>query len=126
LGLRAGEASRLCHKDIDPDNRFLIIRQPKFGKDRLVPFGPKMARAITSFLDGEESRFGPISPRGSMFSFHKKKRIPIVTNTISWAFHKLLRALQLFCLRPAPPHLHCPAIRSPLDLAGLVPGRAIP
>ena len=73
LGLRVGEVSRLCRKDIDLDNQLLIIRQTKFGKDRLVPFGPKMARAITGFLDREESRFGPIPPDCPVFSFNKTK-----------------------------------------------------
>lgn len=108
LGLRVGEVSRLCRKDIDLDNQLLIIRQTKFGKDRLVPFGPKMAQAITGFLDHEESRFGPIPPDCSAFSFDKRKRTPIGTNTISWAFHKLLPALQLTVdAGVAPPHLHC-------------------
>ena len=108
LGLRVGEVSRLCRKDIDLDNQLLIIRQTKFGKDRLVPFGPKMARAITGFLDREESRFGPIPPESPTFSFNKRRRTPIGTNTISWAFHKLLPALQLTVPSGvAPPHLHC-------------------
>jgi integrase len=108
LGLRVGEVSRLCRKDIDLDNQLLIIRQTKFGKDRLVPFGPKMVRAIREFLDHEESRFGPISPESPTFSFNKRRRTPIGINTISWAFHKLLPALQL-TVPPgvAPPHLHC-------------------
>jgi integrase len=62
LGLRVGEVSRLRRKDIDADTRFLTIRQTKFGKDRLVPFGPKMARAITGFLDREESLRADSSP----------------------------------------------------------------
>jgi integrase len=108
LGLRVGEVSRLCRKDIDLDNQLLIIRQTKFGKDRLVPFGPKMARAITGFLDREESRFGPIPPESPTFSFDKRRRTPIGTNTISWTFHKLLPALQLAVPSGvAPPHLHC-------------------
>jgi integrase len=108
LGLRVGEVSRLCRKDIDLDNQLLIIRQTKFGKDRLVPFGPKMARAITGFLDREESRFGPIPPDSPMFSFNKRRRTPVGSNTISWAFHKLLPALQLTIPSGvAPPHLHC-------------------
>jgi len=49
LGLRVGEVSRLCRKDIDLDNQLLIIRQTKFGKDRLVPFGPKMAERLQIF-----------------------------------------------------------------------------
>lgn len=108
LGLRVGEVSRLCRNDIDLDNHLLIIRQTKFGKDRLVPFGPKMTRAITNFLDLEESRFGPISPECPAFSFNKRKRTPIGTNTISGAFHKLLPSLQLAVPSGvAPPHLHC-------------------
>ena len=108
LGLRVGEASRLCRKDIDLDQQFLIIRHSKFGKDRLVPFGPKMARAIAGFLDGEESRFGPILPDDTVFSFDKTKPTPIGPNTISWTFHKLLPALQLAVPSGvSPPHLHC-------------------
>ena len=43
LGLRVGEVSRLCRKDVDFDAKLLMIRQTKFGKDRIVPFGPRMA-----------------------------------------------------------------------------------
>ncbi len=108
LGLRVGEVSRLCRKDIDFDNQLLIIRQTKFGKDRLVPFGPKMADAITGFLNREESRFGPIPPDSPTFSFNKSRRTPIGPNTISWAFHKLLPELQLTVPSGvAAPHLHC-------------------
>lgn len=108
LGLRVGEVSRLCRKDVDLDNQFLSVRQTKFGKDRLVPFGPKMAGAITGFLQRQESRFGPIPPDCPVFSFAKRKRTPIGTNTISWTFHKLLPALQLTVPSgAASPHLHC-------------------
>jgi site-specific recombinase XerD len=108
LGLRVGEVSRLCRKDVDLDNQLLIIRQTKFGKDRLVPFGPKMASEITGFLQREESRFGQISPDSPVFSFYKRKRKPIGTNTISWTFHKLLPQLQLVIPSGvASPHLHC-------------------
>jgi integrase len=108
LGLRVGEVSRLCRRDIDFDRQLLIIRQAKFGKDRLVPFGPKMGRAIAEYLEREESEFGAIPPEGSAFSFDRRKRRPIGTNTISWTFHKLLPALQLTIPSGvAPPHLHC-------------------
>jgi site-specific recombinase XerD len=108
LGLRVGEVSRLCRKDIDLEHDLLSIRQTKFGKDRMVPFGPKMARAIAGFLNLEESLFGQIPPDSSAFSFDKRKRTPIGANTISWAFHKLLPSLQLTIPSGvAPPHLHC-------------------
>ena len=108
LGLRVGEVSRLrCH-DVDLDKQLLVIRQTKFGKDRLVPFGPKMAGAIAGFLKCEESRFGPIPVESPVFSFNKRKKTPIGTNTISFTFHKLLPTLQL-AVQPgvASPHLHC-------------------
>jgi len=108
LGLRVGEVSRLCRKDVDLDSQLLIIRQTKFGKDRLVPFGPKMASAITGFLQREESRCGTISTDCPMFSFGRKTRTPIGPNVISCTFHKLLPALQLRASSgEASPHLHC-------------------
>lgn len=108
LGLRVGEVSRLCREDVDLNNQLLIIRQTKFGKDRLVPFGPKMGRAITGFLDREETRFGPISPEAPVFTLNKRKRIPISTDTITWTFHNLVPTLQLIIPSGVrPPHLHC-------------------
>jgi integrase len=108
LGLRVGEVSRLCRKDLDFDNGVLIIRRTKFRKDRLVPFGPKMAGAIASFIQREESRSGHIPPDCPIFSFGGQNRKPIGTNTISWTFHKLLPKMQLVVPSgTAPPHLHC-------------------
>ena len=43
LGLRVGEVARLTIGDVDADRRLLVIRQTKFGKSRLVPFGPQSA-----------------------------------------------------------------------------------
>lgn len=109
LGLRVGEVSRLCRNDIDLDNQLLIIRQTKFGKDRLVPFGPRMASTLADFLAREEARYGTIPPDSSVFSFTStRKRTPIAPKTISQTFHNLLPALQLTVPDGvAPPHLHC-------------------
>lgn len=108
LCLRLGEVSRLCREDVDLHTRVLTIRQTKFGKDRVVPFGPKMAGEIAGFLQRVESRSGPISPDSPVFSFGKENRKPIGTNTISWTFHKPLPAVQLVVPSGvAAPHLHC-------------------
>jgi site-specific recombinase XerD len=107
LGLRVGEVSRLCRKDVDLDNRFLVIRQTKFGKNRLVPFGPKMAQEITQYLQREEgSRRIPTDC--PLFSFDKDKQKSIRPERISQTFHSLLPALDLIIpAGVAPPHLHC-------------------
>ena len=108
VGLRVGEVSRLCRQDIDVEHQLLVVRQTKFGKDRLVPFGPRMAHALAAFLEREESRCGTIPPDCPVFSFARKKRRPITPSTISQTFHKLLPALQLVVPDGvAPPHLHC-------------------
>jgi site-specific recombinase XerD len=108
VGLRVGEISRLCRQDIDVERQLLVIRQTKFGKDRLVPFGPRMAHALAAFLEREESRCGTIPPDCPVFSFARKKRRPIASNTISQTFHNLLPALQLVVPDGvSPPHLHC-------------------
>jgi site-specific recombinase XerC len=69
LGLRVGEVSRLRRRDVDLDKQLMVIRQIKFRKDRLVPFGPKMASAIAGFLMCEESRFGRIPVDSPVFTW---------------------------------------------------------
>jgi integrase len=108
LGLRVGEVSRLCRKDIDLENRLLIIRQTKFGKDRLVPFGPRVSAAIVEFLEHQEPRYGNIPPDDAVFSFVKHQRTPIYPTTISSVFHELVTRMNLeIPAGVAPPHLHC-------------------
>jgi len=51
LGLRAGEVLHLCVGDVDRDRRLLVIRETKFRKSRLVPFGPVMAMHLERYLE---------------------------------------------------------------------------
>lgn len=51
LGLRVGEVARLRLEDVDLDRQLLQIRQTKFSKDRLVPFGPAVGGRLTAFID---------------------------------------------------------------------------
>ena len=44
LGLRAGEACGLRLGDVDADRQLLVVRGGKFGKNRLVPHGPRIGR----------------------------------------------------------------------------------
>ena len=102
LGLRVGEVSRLCLQDVDLSRDLLTVRNTKFDKSRLVPFGPRMAKALGEYLSLREQRWGPGDPDTPVFSFAKGK--PINPGTVSQTFHHLL------------PDLH-------LDVA---PGRALP
>jgi len=58
LGLRIGEACRLCFADVDWGRRLLIIRQSKFGKSRLVPFGPRLGHVLKIYVDARTAQYG--------------------------------------------------------------------
>lgn len=48
-GLRCCEAVTLSQADLDLDGALLTVRQTKFFKTRLVPFGPKLAFALQQY-----------------------------------------------------------------------------
>jgi integrase/recombinase XerD len=51
-GLRISEAIALDTDDLDPaDGGHLLVRQTKFGKDRLVPLHPSTTRALVDYLN---------------------------------------------------------------------------
>ena len=75
LGLRVGEVSRLTIADVDLDRRFLVIRETKFGKTRLVPFGPRLASLLTVYRAATEARRGPLAADRPFFSFTRRGAI---------------------------------------------------
>lgn len=108
LGLRAGEVCRLQRQDIDRDQQLLVIRKTKFGKSRLIPFGPRMARETSDYLQRTEARFGALPPECPLFFFDRNKRRPIRPTSVSRTFHDLVGKLNLTIpAGVAPPHLHC-------------------
>lgn len=91
LGLRVGEVSRLRVGDVQFDSATLLIRDTKFYKTRLVPFGPHMGERLARYV---ERRYGSHpDPQVPLFSF--TKRGPINECTISQTFHSLLPRLEL-------------------------------
>jgi integrase len=109
LGLRVGETVRLRYRDVDLARTLLIIDKSKFGKSRLVPFGPRMGQHITGYLQQCVDWYGPWQPQAPVFSFSiSSVRRPLRTETVSQTFHHLLPKLDL----PVPPgvdspRLHC-------------------
>lgn len=105
LGLRVGEACRLQCKDVDRDRQLLIVRDTKFGKSRLVPFGPKVGALLTQYLDRRFPGESKPPPDAPIFSLRGKR--PINPCTVSQTFHAMLPKLD-FASRPgiASPRLH--------------------
>jgi site-specific recombinase XerD len=105
LGLRVGEVCRLHLRDIDWDRRLLVIRESKFGKDRLVPFGPRLGAVIDSYLDSRRARHGPLAVGGPVFCVTHGR--PLRRQQIGKAFRQLRSKLGIVLPdRASPPRVH--------------------
>ena len=88
LGLRIGEVSRLQCGDVDLERDVLQIRDSKFGKSRLVPFGPRLATRVRAYLELRERNGWPCTGSAPLFSWNGTS--PISTNTIRNTFREEL------------------------------------
>ena len=106
LGLRVGEVGRLRVADVDLTRRVLVVRDTKFTKSRLVPFGPRMTTVVTDYLDRRTQRVGPLIATMPVFSLRQGKAVS--ASTISQTFHQLLPRLALSIPEgTASPCVHC-------------------
>ena len=92
LGLRVGEVERLRVGDIDATRRVLHIRDTKFAKSRLVPFGPRIHTLLTEHLArAQQQQF----LSAEMPVFVQRSGRPIRADIISLTFHRLVPQLGL-------------------------------
>jgi integrase len=89
-------------RDVDLPHQLLIVRETKFTKSRLVPFGPKMGKLLAGYLD-RTPRVGANPP---IFTFRKCQ--PVSPCTISTIFHELATQLAL----PIPDGTRPPCVHS--------------
>jgi len=104
LGLRVGEVCRLDVADVDRARQLLVIRDTKFGKDRLVPFGPRLGAMLKGYLVARLA-CRHVAADAPLFPGHYGSRLR--RQQIGRVFRSLLPALGLTI--PAgisPPHLH--------------------
>lgn len=93
LGLRVGEVSRLLYKDVDLARNLLVVRDTKFGKSRLVPFGPRVRRMLAQFLELRRPADAERASETPVFSFRRGRTIHPCT--VSQTFHALVPKLAL-------------------------------
>jgi site-specific recombinase XerD len=105
LGLRVGEVCRLDVADVDEARKLLIIRDSKFGKDRLVPFGPRLGAMLEHYLTLRRSRVPHLAADTPLFGGLAGGRLH--RQRIGHIFRGLLPALGL-TVPPgtSPPRLH--------------------
>jgi integrase len=93
LGLRVGEVARLCVEDVDLTRDLLVIRQTKFYKSRLVPFGPRIRQALSDHLARRAPTADTIASATPVFSLRGGRAVS--AGTISQTFHHLVPQLGL-------------------------------
>lgn len=97
LGLRVSEAAHLTVADVDLERAVLTVRGAKFGKTRLVPFGPRMASMLRSYVALKFGSAGAPSSSSWLFSFGNARKA-IATNTIRNVFREdILPELDIVC-----------------------------
>jgi len=86
LGLRPGEAVKLCLSDIhlDGHDNYVLIRETKFYKYRMVPFNNQVALFLEKFIQWRKNNYLPEDPDTSLFITRKKK--PVKLSAIQQAF----------------------------------------
>lgn len=106
LGLRAGEACGLRLGDIDAGRSLLVVRGGKFGKDRLLPHGPRIAALVAAQAQRRRDDCPGAGDRSPLFTFNGVR--PVHPGTASGVFHRLVPELGLPAPDGvAPPVLHC-------------------
>jgi site-specific recombinase XerD len=93
LGLRVSEVCRLRVEDVEFERRLLVIRETKFYKSRLVPFGPKLEGLLKEYLQLKAEHWGCLSPDAPLFSLRSGR--PINPCTVSQTFHHLMPRLPI-------------------------------
>jgi integrase len=101
LGLRVGEVSHLEIQDVDLPQKLLQIRDGKFRKSRLLPFGPRLGQALEDFLALRRRRWGPPRAEAPLLTFDGRR--PVSANRISSTFQLLVPRLGF-----GPPGHRCP------------------
>lgn len=105
LGLRVSEACRLNVSDVDRRRALLVIRDTKFGKDRLVPFGPRMAEMLDHYLAQRRARDCSFADDEPLFSIRSGGRLR--RQRVGSVFRKLIPRIGLDVPKDAsPPRVH--------------------
>jgi len=105
-GLRISEAIGLTLTDVDLSECLLTIRNAKFYKTRLVPIGPELASALTTYYE-QRSRLAQPMARDSAFLCTRSGR-QLMYKNVGPLFRRIRAAAGIVCPpnEPRPPRLH--------------------
>jgi integrase len=85
--LRISEAVNLNRADVDLHKGILMIRQSKFFKTRLVPFGPHLGRVLAQYAQRALTTGGAASDQSPFFTMRTGTRVK--TDSLQHRFRRL-------------------------------------
>jgi len=88
-GLRFSEATRLTLADVDLTEAVLSVRGTKFFKDRLVPIGPQLAKALVAYV-AQRRHDGRAQDRDALLLANRDGS-RLASSTVQEAFDSLRR-----------------------------------
>jgi integrase/recombinase XerD len=92
-GLRLGEALALTLDDIDLSNSYLIVRETKFFKSRLVPLGSDLAKVLNEYIAEKCNCHAAIK---TTFLFCSRNGAPLSQSAVGNAFRRLRLHAKVF------------------------------
>jgi integrase len=102
-GMRVGEALRLQHCDVDPDERVITIRASKFGKSRQLPLATTTAQALADHAL-QRNRFRPRLHSEAFFV--STAGTPVQYPHFGLEFRKLITTTGVGVKSPIRPRIH--------------------
>lgn len=103
-GLRISEARTLRLVDVDLGRRFMVIRETKFGKSRIVPFSDGLLELLREYLATRQQLLGPAAGDAPFFVTQYGRHYS--KTSIGTVWQKLLRATQMGGGRGKGPRIH--------------------
>ena len=120
-GMRLGEATGLARSDVDLTKGVITIKEPKFGRTRLVPLHPSTTAALISY-SARRDRLCPDAKRRTGTFFVSGVGTPLLASSVHWTFSTLTTSIGLrtATLRPRIHDLrHSFAVRTLVELYDL-------
>jgi site-specific recombinase XerD len=106
LGLRCNEALALRLNDIDFTRRTLTIREGKFRKGRVLPFGPRYGVALQRYIEANPL-LQAAAPAAFLFPTHDSRTTRLSPGTVREALAMILGELAIVArAETRPPGLH--------------------
>lgn len=78
-GMRIGEALGLTLADVDLTQSVITVKESKFNKSRLIPFGPQLSKVIQEYVKWRNTKGFPRNETDSLFYGRHEKPLNLCT-----------------------------------------------